>query len=331
MIVFPPSSWWGWSTSFSAFFLLSLGRKLSCLKKETESGSSICLPQWMRHWQAELIVSAALHYKRDYRWQLRLLIKAETLKKTEEPHSWRTSVSSHQAPAHRLPFPNTTSTSSPTAPSIPRLSCSLHQGVIAVESGKWHHKNLPAVSRLIMSAAACLVSGFPQASCDPALVSAHQDSSPRRGEKKINRMFFHLVNWQHRLLEPCLSKRSMWKGFRLAKGRIGKWKHGELLSLDKVSELLHCFAWVSRKHLRCDRRTSVEECLIKKLISGHRSLRLVRISVSVCTCVHTVCNYFEHPSSRKLCKSCPLFLLELLSSLQDWDTASRVMENLSPG
>lgn len=46
----------------------------------------------------------------------------------------------------------------------------------------------------------------PQASCDPALVSAHQGSSPRRGgkegEKKINRMFFHLVNWQHRLLEP---------------------------------------------------------------------------------------------------------------------------------
>lgn len=58
------------------------------------------------------------------------------------------------------------------------------QGVRAVESGKWHHKNSPAVSRLIMSAAACLVSGFPQASCDPALVSAHQDSSPRRGGKK---------------------------------------------------------------------------------------------------------------------------------------------------
>lgn len=29
------------------------------------------------------------------------------------------------------------------------------------------------------------------------------------GREKINRMFFHLVNWQHRLLERCLSKRSV--------------------------------------------------------------------------------------------------------------------------
>lgn len=86
----------------------SLERIPSCIKKE--SGSSICLWQRMRRWQAELIVSAALHYKRDYRWQLRLLIKAGTLKKTEEPHSRRTSVSSHQAPP-RPTIPTTTSTS----------------------------------------------------------------------------------------------------------------------------------------------------------------------------------------------------------------------------
>lgn len=211
----------------------------------------------MQLWQAGLIVSAALHYKRDYRWQLQLLIKVGTLKKTEEPRSQRTSVSSHRL----FLFPSTTSTSAPPPPSIPRLPSTPCRGVRAVESGKWHHKNLPAVSRLIMSAAACLVSGFPQASCDPALVSAHQDSSLRRGGKgeKINRMFFHLVNWQHRLLEHCLSKQSVWKGFRLAERTIGKWKHGELLSLDEVSALPRCSAWVSRKHLRCDRRTSTEE------------------------------------------------------------------------
>lgn len=106
VIAFPPSSWWGWSTSFLCLFsLLSLGRMPSCIKKDTESGSSICLPRWVRRWQAGLIVSAALHYKRDYRWQLRLLIKAGTLKKTEEPCSRHTSVSSHQAPTHP-PLPN---------------------------------------------------------------------------------------------------------------------------------------------------------------------------------------------------------------------------------
>lgn len=305
----------------------------SCIKKDTESSSSICLRWWMRHWQAGLIVSAALQYKRDYRWQLRLLIKVGTLKKTEEPCSQRTTVSSHQAPARPFPYP--TFTSAPAAPSIPCLPSTPRQGVRAVESGKWHHKNLPAVLRLIMSAAACLVSGFPQASCDPALVSAHQDSLPRsggkEGEKKINRMFFHLVNWQHRLLERCLSKRSVWKGFRLAERRIGKWKHGELLSLDEVSELPRCSAWVSRKHLRCDRRTSMEECLIKKL---WRLWRIVFLGWSeylclyVCICVHTVYNYLEHPSSRKWYKSCPLFLPEPVCSLPEWDTASRVMENL---
>lgn len=66
------------------------------------------------------------------------------------------------------------------------------------EEGKWHHRNVPAVSRLITSAAACLVSGFPQASCDPALVSAHQDSSPRRGgkegEKKLTECFSILLS-----------------------------------------------------------------------------------------------------------------------------------------
>lgn len=135
------------------------------------------------------------------------------------------------------------------------------------------------------------------------------------GREKINRMFFHLVNWQHRLLERCLSKRSVWKGFRLAEGRVGKWRHGELLSLDEVSELLRCFAWVSRIHLRCDRRTSVEECLIKKLQRLRGIIFLgwsEYLCLRVCICVHTVYNYFEHPSSGKSYKSCPWFLPELL-------------------
>lgn len=54
----------------------------------------------------------------------------------------------------------------------------------------------------------------------------------------------------------------------------------------------------SRKHLRCDRRTSVGECLIKKL---WRTWGIVFLGWSdylclyVCICVHTVYNYFEHP------------------------------------
>lgn len=195
--------------------------------------------RWMCRWQARLIVSAALHCRRDYGWQLRLLIKAPTLKKTEELHSRRTSVSSHQAPTCPLPdhhhqrYRSSFYSYPPTAPPP-------HQGVGAVERGKWHHKSLPAVSRLIMSTAACLVSGFPRASCDrssPRLRTSRLSAKEERegGRAKINRMFFHLVNWQHRLLEPCLSKPSVWNAFRLAEGRIGKWKHGKLLSLDDVS------------------------------------------------------------------------------------------------
>lgn len=149
----------------------------------------------MRHWQAGLIVSAALHYKRDYRWQLRLLIKVGTLKKTEEPRSRRSSVSSHQASTNPLLLLPTQQQQLLFSP--PRLPRTLRWGVRAVERWKWHHRNVPAVSRLIMSAAGCLVSGFPEASCDPALVSAHQDALPRRGgkegEKKLTECFSILL------------------------------------------------------------------------------------------------------------------------------------------
>lgn len=258
MIVFPPSSWWGWSISLTAFSLLS--------------GENAIMPK-ERDGERQQHMSAAMDATltgRAYRLcssslQAWLPLTAPTADKSGNiKENRRAAQLTHQCFFSSSPQPlppifkhHLQQLSSSSLYSS--FSCTLHQGVRAVESGKWHHKNLPAVSRLIMSAAACLVSGFPQASCDPALISAHQDSSPRsgekEGEKKINRMFFHLVNWQHHLLELCLSKWSVWRGLRLAEGRIGKWKHGELLSLDKVSELLCCSAWVSRKHPRCDRRT----------------------------------------------------------------------------
>ncbi len=303
MIVFPPSCRWGWFTSFCAFSLLSLGRMPSCIKKDTESGSSICLPLWMRRWQAELIVSAALHHERDYRWQHRLLIKAGTLKKTEELRSRRTSVSSHQAPTRRLPLSNTAPTNSLYSSSslypTPGCQSCREREVTSQEfasSLEAHH---------VSGSLSCVRLPPGKLWSSPRVCTSRLLAEEGRegGREKINRMFFHLVNWQHRLLERCLSKRSVWKAFRLAEERIGKWKHGELLSLDEVSELLCCFAWVSRKHLRCDWRTSMEECLIKKLwrLRGIISLGWSEyLCLYVCTCVHTVYNYFEHPSSRKL-------------------------------
>lgn len=202
----------------------------------------------MRHWQAELIISAASRYECDYRWQLQQLIKARTLKKTEELRSSDISVSFHQAPP---PPATTVSPSQITAPSVASLSFPLHCRFRAVRRGMWHHKNSPEVSWLVTSTAACLVSGFPQGKLwsGPCLCTSRlfAKKGKRRKKKRINRMFLHLVNWQNSLLEPCLSEQICGRLSDWQREEFGKWKQDELLSLDKVSELQCCFAWDSRK------------------------------------------------------------------------------------
>lgn len=159
----------------------------------------------MRHWQAELIISAVAGYKRDYCWHHWQLIKVATLKKTEELWSPDISVSFHQAPTcfHHLIFPFKT-----TAPSLACLSCTLHHHLRGVRRGKWHHKYSPEVSWLITSMAACLVSGFPQGKLwsSPCLCTSRLFAKKGK-RKRFNRMFFHLVKWQNSLLELCLSER----------------------------------------------------------------------------------------------------------------------------
>lgn len=114
----------------------------------------------------------------------------------------------------------------------------------------------------------------------------------------------------------------------MAEGRIGKRKRGELLSLDEMSKLPRCFAWDSRELLRCDGRTSVEECLIKKLRRS-RGIIFIGQSEYLCCVAHVRVRIpiaFEHPSSRERQESCwhPLVLPELQSSLPQRDTASTI-------
>lgn len=195
-------------------------------------------------WQAELISTAAC-YECDYRWRHQQLIKEGTLKKTEELRSWDISVSFHQATP---PPPATTvSPSQTTAPSVASLFFPLHHRFRAVRRGMWHHKNSPEVSWLVTSTAACLVSGFPQGKLwsGPCLCTSRLLKGKRK--KIFNRMFLHLVNWQNSFLEPCLGKQICGRVSDWQWGEFGMWKQDELLSLDKVSELQHCFAWDSRK------------------------------------------------------------------------------------
>lgn len=185
----------------------SLERIPSCIKKE--SGSSICLWQRMRRWQAELIVSAALHYKRDYRWQLRLLIKAGTLKKTEEPHSRRTSVSSHQAP----PAPPSQPPPPRAAPSIPLFSQYPTPGCQSCREREVTSQEFASSleAHHVSGSLSCVRLPPGKLWSSPRLGTSRllAEEGREEGREKINRMFFHLVNWQHRLLERCLSKRSV--------------------------------------------------------------------------------------------------------------------------
>lgn len=305
----------------SVFSLLSLGRMPSCIKIDTESGSSICLPRWMRRWQAGLIISEALHYKRDYRWQLRLLIKAGTLKKTEEPRSRRTSVSSHQASTlrRRLPFPNTTSTSTPAAPlysspsqhPTPGCQSCREREVTSQEfasSLEAHH---------VSGSLSCVRLPPGKLWSSPRLRTSRLLAEEGRdeGREKINRMFFHLVNWQHRLLERCLSKGSTWKAFRLAEGRIGKWRLGELLSLDEVSEL----PWFALRGFPASVWSVIGEQVWKSAwlkscwdygAPFSWASQNICVGMSVYVCIITLNIQVEK-------KSCALFLPELLSSLPE--------------
>ena len=319
VIVSPPSSRWGWSTSFSASFS-PLSGESAIMHKE-------------RHGERQQHMSAAVDAAltgRAYRLcssslQAWLPLTAPTADKSGNiKENRRAAQSTHQC------FFSSSPSSPPPLPKHHlhrRSGCSLYSlSSLYPTPGCQSCREREVTSQEFASSLeAHHVSG--SLSC-VRLPPGKLWSSPRLrtsrllaeegregGREKINRMFFHLVNWQHRLLERCLSKRSVWKGFRLAEGRVGKWRHGELLSLDEVSELLRCFAWVSRKHLRCDRRASVEECLIKKLQRLRGIIFLgwsEYLCLCVCICVHTVYNYFEHPSSGKSYKSCPWFLPELV-------------------
>lgn len=177
-----PSRW------FSS--LLSLGRMASCIKKDREQRHmSVAEDAALTGWAYRLCSSSL---------QMWLPLTALTADKSGNIKENRRATQStylcffSSSPPPQSPPPPA------AAPSFPHLPRTPRRGVRELSrGGKWHHRNVPAVSRLIMSAAACLVSGFPQASCDPALVSAHQDSLPRRGgkegEKKLTECFSILL------------------------------------------------------------------------------------------------------------------------------------------
>lgn len=223
---------------------LSLERMLSCLKKEMENGSSICLPWWL-----QLTGWAYLHSRLLWVW---LPLTAPTAdKRGNIKENRRAAELRHQcffSSSHPPPPPATTiSPSQTTAPSVASLFFPLHRRFRAVRRGMWHHKNSPEVSWLVTSTAACLVSGFPQGKLwsGPCLCTSRLLKGKRK--KIFNRMFLHLVNWQNSFLEPCLGKQICGRVSDWQWGEFGMWKQDELLSLDKESELQHCFAWDSRK------------------------------------------------------------------------------------
>lgn len=129
-----------------------------------------------------------------------------------------------------------------------------------------------------------LCQASPKASCDPALVSAHQDGLPRKGKrkkKKLNRMFLHLVNWQNSLLKPRLSEQICGRVSDWQRKEFGKWKRDELLSLDKVSELQRCFAWDSRKASKVWSQNKHAGLSVLKSWKEYPLLRMARM----CDCI----------------------------------------------
>lgn len=215
----------------------SLGKAPSCIKKEPEQqqrmSDALDVPLTG---QAYRLCSSSL--------QAWLWLTAQTADKSADiKENRRAAQSTHQcffSSSTHLPPPR------PPPPALQKLLLLLSSHRPAAAPGCWSCRKGEVTSQEFASSLeAHHVNG--SLSCvrlppgklwsSPRLRTSRLSAKEERegGRAKINRMFFHLVNWQHRLLEPCLSKPSVWNAFRLAEGRIGKWKHGKLLSLDDVS------------------------------------------------------------------------------------------------
>lgn len=110
-----------------------------------------------------------------------------------------------------------------------------------------------------------LCQASPKASCDPALVSAHQDDLPRNGreEKYWTECFSILLTDRIVCSSPVSASRYV-EGFQIGKGKNLASESRMNYWVWKCQNCSVALRWIPEKHPRCDHGTNTQDLMFKK-------------------------------------------------------------------